>query len=193
LLQREVDHSAEFFDVLPSKLSTSQVISLKNFDFAGLSMSEVGTGVLPLSIIPPELTSLADARVLATNHAQAETYDSSGKPSLGALPTSDTQRLRNQKGYLPFSWMEAHCQIQCTLGLLGALCGDGHVVPIAWHIMLLQYERVEARLQHDIDTEVCAHLGPLLFVFHLQLILSDWFVDQTQMDHCTSITAPDFE
>jgi hypothetical protein len=47
ILQREVDQSADTFDVLPFKVTPSQVIALKTFDFAGLSMSEVGTGVMP--------------------------------------------------------------------------------------------------------------------------------------------------
>jgi hypothetical protein len=107
LLQREVDQSAEKFDVLAFKVSLSQVIALRTFDFAGISLGEVGTGLPPLRIIPPEATSLSAARALANNHSQAETFDISGDPSSGVLSTADTQRLRNQKGYLPVDWMEA--------------------------------------------------------------------------------------
>jgi hypothetical protein len=160
--------------VLPFKVSPSQVVALKTFDFAGLSMSEVGTGVMPLSIIPPEATSLAASHALANNHAQAEIYDLSGEST--ALTTADTQRLHNQKGYLPANWMEARTQLRCTLALLGALCGDDHAVPDAWRSMLRKYERVDARIIHEMDAEVGARMGPPLF-FHLQLILRDWFVD----------------
>jgi hypothetical protein len=187
-----VDQSAENFDVLTFKVTPSQVISLKTFDFAGLSLSEVGTGVLPLSIIPPEATSLAAFHALARNNSQAETYDISGEPTSGALSIADIQRLRNQKGYLPANWMEARTQIRCTLALLGALCGDLHDVPVSWRSMLRQYERVEARLQHEIDTEMGDRLGPSLFVFHLQLILRDWFVDQTRTCQCELVPAPNF-
>jgi hypothetical protein len=192
LLQREVDQSAEAFGVLAFKVSPSQVISLKTFDFGGLSMSEVGTGVLPLSIIPPEATSLSAARALANNHAQAETYDLSGEPSLGALSTADTQRLRNQKGYLPVNWMEARTQLRCMLALLGALCGNNHAVTLSWQSMLRDYERVEARLVHEIDAELGTKLGPATFVFHLQLIIRDWFVDQTRTGRRDIVPAPDF-
>jgi hypothetical protein len=185
-----VDQSADTFDVLPFKVTPSQVIALKTFDFAGLSMSEVGTGVMPLSIIPPEATSLTAYRDLANNHSQAETYDLSGEST--TLSTGDTQRLRNQKGYLPTNWTEARTQLRCTLALLGALCGDDHAVPAAWRSMLRQYERVEARIIHKMDTEVGARLGPTLFVFHLHLILSDWFVDQMRMGQAAIIPALDF-
>jgi hypothetical protein len=43
LLQREVDQSAERLGVLTFKVTPSQVIPLINFDFAGISMAEVGT------------------------------------------------------------------------------------------------------------------------------------------------------
>jgi hypothetical protein len=192
VLQREVDQSADTFDMLPFKVTPSQVIALKTFDFADLSMSEVGTGVMPLSIIPPEATHLAASCALANmnNHAQAETYDLSGEST--TLTTTDTQRLWNQKGYLPANWMEARTQLWCTLVLLGALCGDEHAVPADWHSMHQQYERVEARIIHEMDTEVGARLGPPLFVFHLQLILRDWFVDQMRTGQAAIIPAPDF-
>jgi hypothetical protein len=101
ILQREVDQSDDAFDVLDFKVSPFQVISLKTFDFSGLSLSEVGTGVLPRSIPPPpDATSLSAVRALASKNSQAETYDLSGEPSTGALSTADTHRLRIQKGYL---------------------------------------------------------------------------------------------
>jgi hypothetical protein len=104
---------------------------------------------MPLSIIPPEATSLAASRDLANNHANAEIYDLSGEST--ALTTADTQRLCNQKGYLLANWTEARTQLLCTLALMGALCGDGHAVPAVWHSMPRQYERVEARIIHEMD------------------------------------------
>jgi hypothetical protein len=89
LLQREVDQSAELFGVLPFKVTTSQAIALKTFDFAGISMDGVGTGVLPLSIIPSDATSVSAARAIAKNHARSETYDLSGDTSSGAFSTAD--------------------------------------------------------------------------------------------------------
>jgi hypothetical protein len=58
--------------------------------------------------------------------------------------------------------------------------------------MLRQYERVEARIRNEIDNEVGTRLSPALFVFHLQLILRDWFEDQTRTGQTSIIPAPDF-
>jgi hypothetical protein len=192
ILQREVDQSAATFDVLAFKVLPSQVMSLRTFDFAGLSLSEVDTGVLYFNIISPAATSLSALRALANNNAHMETYYLSGEPTTGALSTADTHRLRNQKGYLSVNWMEARTQMRCTLDLLGSLCGDNNAVPAASCGIMRQYARVEARLQHEIDTEVGAHLGYALFLFNLQLILRECFVDQTRTDQSAIIPAPDF-
>jgi hypothetical protein len=175
-----------------SKGESERVLLQREVDQCGLSMAKVGGDVLPLSTIPPEGTSIAASRALSLNHTQAEPFDMSGEPTVGALSTADTQRLHNQKGYLPVSWMEARTQIRCTLALLGAVCGTDHPIPAGWRSMLHQYEQVEASLQNDIDTAVGTRLGPPLFVFHLQLILRDWFVEQTRTGQRFSVPAPDF-
>jgi hypothetical protein len=170
LLQREVDQSAVCLGVLPFKVTPSQVIALKTFDFAGISMAEVGTGAPPLINIPPDATSLSAARAITNNYAQSEMYDLSGDPSSGALSTADTQCLRNQKGYLPWDWMEACSQLRGNLALLGSLCGNDHATTLNWQTMLRRFERTEARLQHEMNTHHGPRLAPALFVFHLQLI-----------------------
>jgi hypothetical protein len=58
--------------------------------------------------------------------------------------------------------------------------------------MLRQYDRVEARLVNEMETEVGPRLVPSLFVFHLQLILRDWFVEQTMTRQRVAVAAPDF-
>jgi hypothetical protein len=192
LLQREVDQSAECLGVLPFKVTPSQEIALKTFDFAGISMAEVGTGVLPLSIIPPDTTSLSADRAITNNHARSETYDLSGDPSSGALSTADTPCLRNQNGYLPWDWMDARSQLRGNLALLGSLCGNDHATTLNWQTMLRRFEGTEARLQHEMNTHHGPRLAPALFVFHLQLIERDCFVESTITGQRTPVPAPDF-
>jgi hypothetical protein len=50
LIQREVNQCVEVLYILPYKVFPSQVISLTTFNFLSLSVAEVGTGELPLSI-----------------------------------------------------------------------------------------------------------------------------------------------
>jgi hypothetical protein len=184
--------SAEALGVIPFKVTPSQSIALKTFDLCGLSAGEICTGVLPLSIIPPDATYAAAVWATAGNYTNAEIYDLSGDPSGGALSTVGRQRLRNQKGYIPDNWSEARVHLRCTLGLFGALCGDRHGVAVAWGAMLRRFERVESRLQHQLDLEYGVRLAPGMFVFHLQLILRDWFEEQARTGQRRSVPAPDF-
>jgi hypothetical protein len=47
-------------------------------------------------------------------------------------------------------------------------------------------------MNDEIDMEVGVRLGPALFVFHLQLIMRYWFVDQTRTGQSVIIPATDF-
>jgi hypothetical protein len=53
LLQREVDLAARAQGVQPFKVTPSQILALKTFDFAADGYTEVGTGPLPFSVTPP--------------------------------------------------------------------------------------------------------------------------------------------
>jgi hypothetical protein len=193
MLQREVDQSADALGVLPFKVPPSKVVALKTFDFCGISAGEVGTGVLSFSIIPPNATLIIAIRVAAINHVNAEIFYFSGDHTNDAISTSDTQRLRNHKGYILANWVEARVQLRCMLGLLGALLGDDPEVTLAWIPMLRGYEKVESRLHHEIESEHGVRLGPALFVFHIQLILRDWLEDQTRVHSASTGLIPAYQ
>jgi hypothetical protein len=119
-------------------------------------------------------------------------YDLSGDPSSGALSTADTQRILNQKGYLPWDWMEARAQLCANVALLGSLCGNDHTTTLNWQAMLRRFEGMEARLQHEMNTHHGLCSAPALFVFHLQLIKRDLFVESTRTGQRAPVPAPDF-
>jgi hypothetical protein len=53
LLQREVDLAARAQGVQPFKVTPSQILGIKTFDFTGDGYTEAGTGLLPFSVTPP--------------------------------------------------------------------------------------------------------------------------------------------
>jgi hypothetical protein len=63
---------------------------------------------------------------------------------------------------------------------------------VAWGAMLRSLERVESRLQHQLDLKYGVRLAPGLFVFHLQLILRDWFEEHTRTGQHRAVPPPDF-
>jgi hypothetical protein len=100
LLQREVDLAARALGVQPFKVAPSQSLAFKTFDFVGDGYTEIGTGLLPFSVVPPDATSASARRMLSEDGACAEMFDMSGDGANGALTTSDANRLRNNKGYI---------------------------------------------------------------------------------------------
>jgi hypothetical protein len=88
--------------------------------------------------------------------------------------------------------MEASSQLRANLALLGSLCGNDHATTFNWQTMLLRFEGMEARLQHKMNTHHGPRLAPALFVFHLQLIERDWFVESTRTGQRAPVPAPDF-
>jgi hypothetical protein len=158
-----VDQSDGALGGLPFKVSSFQVTTLNIFDFCGISLGEVGTGVLPFSIIPPDATCISAVWAAASNHVSSYIFDLSWDPTVGALSASDTQRLHSHKNYVPANWADAPVQLSCMLGFIAALPGDDHGITLTWTEMLHKYERVEFRLHHKINTEhgaVNIHLPP---------------------------------
>jgi hypothetical protein len=192
LLQREVDLAARALGVQPFKVTPSQILALKTFDFVGDGYSEIGTGLLPFSITPPDATSAATRRMLAEDRARAETFDMSGEAANGALTTSDATRLRNNKGYVVADWMEARQQARSYGALVGALLGVGHHCVLNYQNYLSRLDELESRLRWEFDSAHGKRLGPPLMVFHVQLNWRAWFVKQLSTGETKVIPAPDF-
>jgi hypothetical protein len=96
ILQQNANQRAEFLGVLLFKVSPSQSIVLNTFYFCGLSVGEIGTGVLPFSIIPPRATSASTVRAMTGNHVNNQFFYLSADPLTGALSTINTQCLQKQ-------------------------------------------------------------------------------------------------
>jgi hypothetical protein len=192
LLQREVDLAARAQGVQPFKVTPSQILALKTFDFAGNGYTEVGTGLLPFSVTPPpDATSASARRMLSEDRARADTFDMSGEGDNGALTTSDVNRLRNNKGYVVVDWVEARAQARSYAALVGALLGTGHQCVLNYSDYLSRLDDMESRLRWDLDSTHGQRFPPLM-VFHTQLIWRSWFVKQLSTGQTRVIAAPDF-
>jgi hypothetical protein len=192
LLQREVDLAARALGVQPFKVTPSQILALKMFDFLGDGRTEIGTGLLPFSFTPTEATSASDHRMLSENRARAETFDMRGEGANGALTTRDANRLQNNKGYIVADWMEARAQARSYASLVGTLLGKGHHCVLNYHEYLSRLDEMESRLRWELCSTHGHRLGPPLMVFHTQLIWRSWFVKQLATGQTRVIAAPDF-
>jgi hypothetical protein len=161
------------FDITPT-----QVMALKNFRLAGSTYFDIGSGLLPFSITPAEATSAQAWAMLVADHVRADAFDIGADPEIGSIGPGEVPRLRNLSGYLPQEWNEARTQLCSTRGMFGALMGNSHPMVLAYSRFLQLYERLETRLESELDHAYGCRLGPSLMVFHVQLNIGNWIACQ---------------
>jgi hypothetical protein len=92
----------------------------------------------------------------------------------------------------PPSWSETRTQLRSVSGLLGALLGDDHPVLLAYGRFLCLYHCMETCLDSELDHAYGCRLGPALVVFHVQLTLRNWYMQQLDVQERNQIAPPDF-
>jgi hypothetical protein len=85
--------------------------------------------------------------MLSKDQSRAETFDMSGEGANGALTTSDTNRLRNNKGYVVADWFEARAQAWSYASLVGDLLGTGHHCVLNYNEYLSCLDEMDTRLR----------------------------------------------
>jgi hypothetical protein len=88
---------------------------------------------------------------------------------------------------------QARCLASATsVGLLGALLGGSHPVVLAYGRFLQLYDRLETRLESELDHAHGQRLGPALMVFHVHLAVRNWLVCQLDVGETEYLPPPDF-
>lgn len=191
VIQRDVDRSAAALGLASPRVSPSQALALRTWCFEGDYYYDIGHGILPFSVTPPDAVSKGALKMLAEDRRRAEIFDVSADNPQGINP-GDAGKLRNPKGYVPVSWPEARSQLKSTLPLLASVLGIKHGVVLAYSRMLTKFDRMETRLQMAFERTLNDKAGPPLFVFHIQLMLFHWFRDQKDVEMTSAVEAPDF-
>jgi hypothetical protein len=128
VLQQAVDAVSATVGVTSFEVTPTQVIAFKNFRFVGAAYHDIGTGLLPFSITPSDVTSPHARAMLEADRARVDAFDLGGDPESVDIALGDVSRLRNLSGYTPQSWMEARTQLHNSQALMGALLGVDHTV-----------------------------------------------------------------
>jgi hypothetical protein len=130
--------------------------------------------------------------MLAADRGRADAFDLGADPDSGAISPSDVGRLRNTVGYVPQIWTEARTQLRSTSDLLDALVGKNHSVILAYGRFLRMYERMQTRLESELDYAHGRRLGPALMNFHAQLAWRNWLVTQLDSSERSHVNPHDF-
>jgi hypothetical protein len=167
-------------------------MALKNFRLAGSTYFDIGSGLLPFSITPADATSAQARAMLVADQVRADAFDIGADPKSGSIGPGEVSRLRNLSGYLPQGWTEARTQLRSARGMMGALMGNSHPVVLAYSRFLQLYERLETRLERELDHAYGRRLGPSLMVFHVQLNIRNWIAFQLDVAETECLSPPDF-
>jgi hypothetical protein len=123
-------------------------------------------GPLTLTLAADATSSQARA-VLVADRIRADAFGLGTYPESGVIGPSEVERLRNLSGYIPQGWTEAQTPLRSTRGVIGALMGNAHPVMLAYGRFLRLYERLETRLESELDYVCGPRLVPSLMVFHV--------------------------
>jgi hypothetical protein len=167
-------------------------MALKKNRLAGSTYFDIGSDLLPFSITPADATSAQARAMLGADRVRADAFDIGADPESGSIGPSEVSRLRNLSGYLPQGWTEARTQLRSTRGMLGSLMGNLHPVVLAYSRFLQLYERLETRLESELDHAYGRRLGPSLMVFHVQLNIRKRIACQLDVAETECLSPPYF-
>jgi hypothetical protein len=192
VLQQAIEASCAALSVPVFEATPTQVMALKNFRLAESTYFDIGSGLLSFSITPADATSTQARAMLVADRIRSDAFDIGADPESGSIGPSEVSRLRNLSGYIPQGWSEARTQLRSARGLLGALLGASHPVVLAYGRFLRLYDRLETRIESELDHAHGRRLGPALMVFHVQLAERNWLVCQLDVGETEYLSPPDF-
>jgi hypothetical protein len=192
VFQQAVEASCAVLQVPAFEVTPAQVMALKNFRLAGSTYFDIGSGLLPFSITPADATSAQARAMLVADRVRADAFHIGADPESGSIGPGEVSRLRNLSGYLPQEWTEARTQLRSARGMMGGLMGNSHPVVLAYGRFLQLYERLETRLERDLDHTYGRRLGPSLMVLHVQLNIQNWIACQLDVAETECLSPPDF-
>jgi hypothetical protein len=111
VLHQSVDLAVTILELPSFEVTPTQVMTFKNFRYAGSSYFGIGSGLLPFSITPSEATAVQASVMLTVDRFRADAFDLGADPESGALAPGKVVRLRNLSGYIPQTWNEALSQL----------------------------------------------------------------------------------
>jgi hypothetical protein len=192
ILQQSFDLAAAILEVPSFEITPTQVMTFKNFRYAGSGYFDIGSGLLPFSITPSESTYVQARAMLAADHVRVDAFDLGADPMVGAVAPGEVTRLQNISGYIPQTWNEALSQLVDMQAFMGALLGPAQHVMGVYGLFLWRYIRMLTRLEFEIDHTHGRCLGPSMMTFHVQLAWCNWMVVQLDSGEIESIDPPDF-
>ena len=178
IVQQTIEEMAEPMGAPVVTVTPAVLAYIKSFRFSGNDDTDVGTGVLPMSFVPPGGVS-GKARARRVEDTTASFAYMNMMSTEGQHITSeDAQALSRSKGYIPCQWTEATVQLRAYAPVLATLVGNKHPIFEAYQKGVRLYTQNSLELQSALDARVGERLAPGLLVYTFQVRLKGWFEHQ---------------
>jgi len=190
IMQHAIDAAAEDLGTGAPIVTPAVMAFVNTFRFQGTDDSDVGSGVLPMSFVPPgAATSKARAR-RTEDQELAFTYMNMMATAGQQITSADAKALSKSKGYVVTKWSEVYVQLRGYLPVLATIIGNNHPLFLAYQRGVEAYHRDSLQYHEALDEEVGELLAPALLVYMFQIKLRAWFEEQwSASDSCP---VPDF-
>ena len=174
LLQDAVDAAAVTLRTRRPNMTVQHATALKNWMFIGVTERELGEGLLPFSITPPDQVSASAIAQSQANHSQNMDYSTImlGSTSISA---SDAKSMRTGKGYIPADWDEAEVQLECYTPVLAAILGLQHPNVLAHRAAFTALRNYKSLLKQFMSAQLGPRLSAATIVYYFHLRHRNWF------------------
>jgi hypothetical protein len=187
-----VNAAATTLDVPSFEVTPTLVMAFKNFRYAGSTYFDIGSGLLPFSGMPSDVTSFQARAMLAADRVRVDAFNLGADPENGAMAPGEVAHLYNLSGYTHQMWNEARSQLLGMKAPMGALLGTLHPDVTVYGHFLRRYNRMLIRLEFEINPAHGRRLGPSLVAFRVQLAWRNCMVVQLEAGEREPIDPPDF-
>ena len=178
IMQHAINEAAKVLGTGAPIVTPAIMAFVNTFRFYGTDESDIGSGVLPMSFVPPgAATSKARAR-RSEDHQFAFTYMNMMATAGQHITSADAKKLSKSKGYVVTKWSEAYVQLEGYLPVLSTIIGNNHPLFLAYKLGVAAYCPDSLQYQEALDEEVGELLAPALLVYMFQIKLRAWFEEQ---------------
>ena len=190
IMQQTIEEIAEPLGAPVVTITPATMAFIKVFRFHGNDDTDIGSGVLPMSFVPPGgVSGKARARRIedaTSSFAYMNMMGTDGQH----ITSADAQSLSRAKGYVPCKWTEAMVQLRAYAPVLAAIVGTAHPLFAAYEKGFNLYMSRSIMLNDALEGKVGERLAPGLLVYIFQIRLKGWFENQWTMQD--ELAVPDF-
>ena len=190
IMQQTIEEAAELLGALVVAMTPATMAYIKTFRFHGNDDTDIGSGVLPMSFVPPGgVSSKARARQVEDATASFAYMNMMGTEGQH-ITSADAQSLSKSKGYVPCQWTEAMVQLRAYAPVLASIVGTSHPLYVAYNKGFNLYMQRSIELHGALEGRAGERLAPGMLVYIFQIRLKGWFENQWGMQD--ELAVPDF-